>query len=161
MSNRFSRMVKKVSVLPPSFHPLLLTKLFCSQVKFAGTAGVKIHQVTSNKVFAKLANKKKVQNHIGGIHAVAAALLAESTTGIVFAMNVQDGCLPLLKSMKIDYQRRMKGDLTAIARLTDEQQKLITENDKGDIVVDVVISDESNEQPIHCQMEWAWVSKNK
>ena len=106
-------------------------------------------------------NRKKIQNHIGGIHAIAAAMLAESTTGIVFGMNVQDNCLPLLKSMKIEYQRRMQGNLYASSQLTDEQCQLIAQQEKGSIMIPVEITDESGEQPFVCQMEWAWVSKKR
>ena len=139
----------------------LLTKLFCSTVKYAGTSGVKLLSVTNSEVKLALANKKKIQNHIGGVHAVAAALLAESATGIVFGMNVPDTCLPLLKSMKINYQRRMQGDLHAVAKLTAEQIKAVNESEKGDLIVAVEITDESGEQPVECLMEWAWVSKKR
>ena len=81
----------------------LLTTLFTSKVKFAGTTGVKIEKVSHQQTILSLKNKKTVQNHIGGIHAIAAVVLAESATGIVFGMNVPDSRLPLLKSMKVNY----------------------------------------------------------
>ena len=130
-------------------------------VKYANTSNVKLLEVSKNKVKLTVANKKKVQNHIGGIHAVCAALLAESATGIVFGMSVPDSHLPLLKSMTIDYQRRMQGALTAVAQLTDEQIAMITSEDKGDIEVAVSITDESGQQPIECTMNWAWVAKKR
>ncbi len=139
----------------------LLTTLFTSKVKFAGTTGVKIKKITHQETILFLKNKKSVQNHIGGIHAVAAAVLAESTTGIVFGMNVPDSRLPLLKSMKINYIRRMQGNLKAVANLTSAQIKVIEQQDKGDVIVPVIITDESGQQPIECEMEWAWVSKKR
>ncbi len=161
MSNRFSRLIAKVNYAPKSWRPFLLTKLFCSQVKFAGTAGIEIRDISHQRVEIKLANRKKVQNHIGGVHAIAAALIAESATGIVFGMNLPDEKLPLLKSMTIDYQRRMQGGLTAIATLTDQQMHRLNHDEKGDMEVSVAISDESNEQPVVCQMTWAWVNKKR
>ena len=161
MANRFSRMVAKIYALPTFLHSFLLTKLFCSQVKYANTTGVKIMSVTHNNVELVLHNKKKVQNHIGGIHATAAATLAESTSGIVFGMNVPDDKLPLLKSMKISYVRRMQGDLKAVATLDNNQIEMIQSEEKGDYMVNVIITDESGEQPIECQMEWAWITKRK
>ena len=161
MANRFNRIVSKINKSPDFMRSFLLTRLFCSTVKYAGTSGVKLLSVSNTQVKLALANKKKVQNHIGGVHAVAAALLAESATGIVFGMNVPDTCVPLLKSMKINYQRRMQGDLQAVARLTNEQVQAITASDKGDLTVAVEITDESGQQPIECIMEWAWVSKKR
>lgn len=139
----------------------LLTTFFNSKVRFAGTTGIKIEKVTHQQTVLSLKNKKSVQNHIGGIHAIAAAVLAESATGIVFGMNVSDDRVPLLKSMTVEYQRRMQGSLRAVANLTSEQISVIEQKHKGDITVSVTITDDSNQEPIVCQMEWAWVSKRR
>ena len=161
MANLFSSFVNKINKSPEFMRSFLLTKLFCTKVKYAGTSGVKLVKVSENEVILKLANKKRVQNHIGGIHAIAAAVLAESATGIVFGMNVPDKCLPLLKSMTINYQRRMQGDLQAVAKLSAEQISAIKSEDKGDLTIAVTITDESGQTPIECIMEWAWVSKKR
>jgi len=161
MSNTFSRVVNKAYQAPKFLQSFLLTLIFCTKVKYAKTTGIKINKISGKEVEITLANKKKVQNHIGGIHAVAAALLAESTSGIVFGMNVPDTCIPLLKSMTLRYQRRMQGALKAKATLTDEQISLIASEEKGDMLINVVITDESGQSPIECDMEWAWVSKKR
>ncbi|WP_245942613.1 DUF4442 domain-containing protein [Candidatus Colwellia aromaticivorans] len=139
----------------------LLTTFFTSQVKFAGTTGVKIEKVTHQQTILSLKNKKSVQNHIGGIHAIAAAVLAESATGIVFGMNVPDDRVPLLKSMTVEYERRMQGSLKAEANLTADQISMIEQQEKGDITVPVIITDDSGKMPILCEMQWAWVSKKR
>jgi acyl-coenzyme A thioesterase PaaI-like protein len=58
------------------------------QVKMAGAAGILIDKLAIDEAILRLRNRRRVQNHIGGIHAAATALLAESATGAVFAMNV-------------------------------------------------------------------------
>lgn len=161
MTNTFSRLVSKIYQAPTFMQPFLLTLLFCTKVKYANTTGIKIQKVSQKEVVITLANKKKVQNHIGGVHAVAAALLAESTSGIVFGMNVPDTCVPVIKSLTLKYQRRMQGALTAKAVLTDEQIHQIHSQEKGDMLVNVVITDESGESPIECIMDWAWISKKR
>jgi hypothetical protein len=60
--------------------------------------------------------------------------------------------------MKINYQRRMQGDLTAIATISNQQIALLTQ-EKGNMDIAVTITDESGEQPIECIMTWAWISK--
>ncbi|MDX2367247.1 MAG: DUF4442 domain-containing protein [Colwellia sp.] len=161
MENRFSSYVNKVHKAPKFMQSFLLTTFFNSKVKFAGTTGVKIEKVTHQQTILSLKNKKSVQNHIGGIHAIAAAVLAESATGIVFGMNVPDDRVPLLKSMTMEYQRRMQGNLKAVANLTSDQILLIEQQEKGDTTVPVTITDDSGQMPIVCQMEWAWVSKKR
>jgi uncharacterized protein (TIGR00369 family) len=159
--NKLSRYIAKISQAPKFAQSFLLTKLFCSQVKFANTTGIKIVKVTDNQVEIHLANKRKVQNHIGGVHAVAAAVLAESTTGLLLGLHVTDQCLPLLKSMNVNYQRRMQGDLKAVASLSEQQIEFIETQVKGDLIVPVTITDESGEQPIICEMHWAWIEKKR
>lgn len=161
MPNRLSKMVKKINRAPHSIRPWLLTKLFCWQVNYANTTGIRIKAIESKRVEIDLANKKKVQNHIGGVHAVAAALLVESATGIVFGINLQSSKLPLLKSMKVDFNRRIQGALKAVATISDEQITQLQSTDKGDMIINVMVTDESNESPIECFMHWAWVSKKR
>jgi len=161
MENRLSNYVNKINAMPKFMRSYLLTKLFCTKVKYAGTSGIELVAINKRCVELRLKNKKKVQNHIGGIHAVAAAILAESTTGIVLGLNVPDSKLPLIKSMKISYQRRMQGDLKAIAKLTDQQIQEVEQLEKGTLCIPVEITDDSGEQPIVCEMEWAWVNKKK
>lgn len=139
----------------------LLTKLFSTHVKFAGTTGVKLESVNNNHAKLVLKNRKKIQNHIGGIHAIAAGVLAESATGIAFGMNVPDTKVPLLKSLTIHFKRRMQGDLSAYATMSEAQIDLVKSEDKGDMLIPVTITDESGEEPIECVMEWAWVTKRK
>jgi len=161
MTNKFQKIINKVNKMPRVTRSFLLTKIFCSQVKFAGTSSIKLISVSPNQTVLLLKNKKKVQNHIGGIHAIAAALLAESATGIVFGMNVPDSCVPLLKSMTVHYQRRMQGNLTATAKLSAEDIHSIENSGKGSLMINVEITDESEQQPIVCEMEWAWVTKRR
>lgn len=159
MANKLSKAVKAIYKLPEFCHSYLLTKLFCTQVKYAGTSRIKLHKVTHTEVELSIANIKRVQNHIGGVHAIAASLLAESATGIVFGINVPDTHLPLLKSMTVNFNRRMQGSLKAKATLTPEQVAAITEADKGNFLVPVTITDESGQEPIEVIMDWAWAPK--
>ncbi|TWX52456.1 DUF4442 domain-containing protein [Colwellia hornerae] len=161
MANKFGKIISKVNRMPRFTRSFLLTKIFCSTVKYAGTSSIKLVSVSHTKAVLSLANKKKVQNHIGGIHAIAAALLAESATGIVFGMNVPDTCVPLLKSMTFHFQRRMQGNLSAVAVLSAADIEQIENTDKGSLMVSVDISDETDQQPIVCEMEWAWVTKRR
>ena len=161
MANKFGKIISKVNRMPRFMRSFLLTKIFCSTVKYAGTSSIKLISVSHTKAVLSLENKKKVQNHIGGVHAIAAALLAESATGIVFGMNVPDTCVPLLKSMTFHFQRRMQGNLSAVAVLSLADIEQIENSDKGSLMVNVEITDESDQQPIVCEMEWAWVTKRR
>jgi hypothetical protein len=69
--------------------------------------------------------------------------------------------LPLIKSFKVDFKRRTQGDLRAVARLSSEQVRQIQAEPKGELLVPVVVTDQSGESPIDCAMLWAWVPKKR
>jgi acyl-coenzyme A thioesterase PaaI-like protein len=159
--NRLARAVSLFTPLPTALRGPLTSLLFNSQVRFAGTGGLRFEQLTADCAVVVVRNRRKVQNHIGGVHAAAMALLAETASGAVFGMNVGDDCLPLLKSMEITYLKRAQGDLRAVATLNDDARARIATEPNGNLVVPVTVTDESGEQPIQCRMTWAWVPKKR
>ncbi|MCO8068465.1 DUF4442 domain-containing protein [Acinetobacter schindleri] len=160
-SNRLSKLVKASSRLPQGIRTALLSKTFGRVVPMVGSARIRYEQVSHDQVMVSMANHKAMQNHIGQVHACAMALLAETATGFVTAMNVPDSAVVLIKSIKIDYKRPTQGAMRAIATLTNEQQQLMQSTDKGETLVQVVITDESGEAPIQCEMLWAWIAKSQ
>ena len=85
----------------------------------------------------------------------------ETATGMVVGMDVRDDCLPLAKTMRIDFKRRAQGAMRAVATLSDAQRQLMQQSDKGEVSVPVLVSDESGEQPIQCEFIWAWIPTPK
>jgi acyl-coenzyme A thioesterase PaaI-like protein len=159
--NKMSRIAAKTANLPQGLRSFILTKLFGRIVPFLSTASVQFEEVSAARLVVSIKNRRKVQNHIKGVHAAAMALLAETSTGFVMGMNVPDDKLLLLKSMHVDYQKRSQGDMRAVATLSDDQIELLHSTEKGTLLVNVAISDESGEAPIQCEMVWAWLPKKR
>ena len=160
-TNRLSKLVKATSKLPKGIRSTLWSKAFGRVVPMVGSANIRYLEVSHAKVVVKIENHRAMQNHIGQVHACAMALIAETATGFVTGMNVPDSCIVLIKSFKIDFKRPSKGAMIATATLTDEQQKLMQGTEKGETLVSVRVTDESGEEPIQCEMLWAWVSKSQ
>lgn len=156
-----SRTVASLDRFPPWLRSRLITFGFTRRVRFAGTARITFETLAEGRAVLHLKNRRKVQNHIGGIHAAAMALLAETATGAVLGMTLPDTHLPLLKSMHVDYVRRAQGDLRAEATLTPEMLARVVTEPKGDFAVPVRVTDSAGEEPIKCQMVWAWVPRKK
>lgn len=159
-TNRLSKIVKATSKFPKGIQSTLLSKAFGRVVPMVGTAKLRYIEVTHSRVEVKLENNKNMQNHIGQAHACAMALVAETATGFVTGMNIPDSCIVLIKNMNIQFKRPSKGGLTAVATLTDEQRKMMQETEKGETLVAVIVTDESGQEPIQCEMLWAWISKS-
>ncbi|WP_312586239.1 DUF4442 domain-containing protein [Acinetobacter sp.] len=159
--NRLTKLVNATSKLPQGIRSTLLSKTFGRVVPMVGSAKLRYVELSPAKVVVRIANHKAMQNHIGQVHACAMALLAETATGFVTAMNVPDTAVVLIKSLKVDFKRPTRGAITAVATLTPEQQALMQSSDKGDTLVQVTVTDESGEAPIQCEMLWAWIAKSQ
>lgn len=160
-TNSLSRTVLKASRLPQGVRNYVLSRLFGRVVPFLGTAGLRFDEVGRERLAVSIRNRRKVQNHIRGVHAAAMALLAETASGFVMGMNVPDDKLILLKSMKVDYLQRSQGDMRAVATLRPEQVAALQAEEKGNTVVAVAVTDQSGAEPIVCEMVWAWLPKKR
>jgi acyl-coenzyme A thioesterase PaaI-like protein len=159
--NQLSRNVARFQSLPAALRPWLTSLLLGKVVPLVGTAGLRFEEIRPDRVVVSIRNQRKVQNHIKGVHAAAMALLAETATGFCVGMNVPDDKLPLIKTLKVDYLKRSVGDMRAVAQLRPEQIQQILTQDKGEVTVPVTITDQSGQEPIQCEMVWAWVPKKR
>jgi acyl-coenzyme A thioesterase PaaI-like protein len=160
-SNKLSTIVSRINKMSPFWRVKLLSFVFGRIIKFAGTAKVRIDQLEFTTAQLTLKNRRKVQNHIGSVHAAATGLLGESATGFLIGMHIPDDKIPLLKSMHVDYVKRSQGDLVAVSTVTPEQIEAMRNTEKGELTVNVTITDEKGNQPVNCEFVWAWIPKKK
>ena len=159
MSNQLKRVVESSKWLPANVRATVVSKILGKVVPYVGTSGLLYEEITSERVIVSIRNQHKVQNHIKNVHAAAMALLAETATGFIVGMNLPDDKLPLIKTLKVSYYKRTQGDMRAVATLTPEDIARIEREPKGEVLVPVIVTDESGGEPIKCEMLWAWVSK--
>jgi acyl-coenzyme A thioesterase PaaI-like protein len=155
--NRLERQLERLSEVPAFARPWFRSVVLRRAVPFTGTAGLDFLQMGRERVEIGIRNEKKVQNHIGGIHASAMNLLAETATGMVVGMNVRDDCIPLAKELKMAFKKRATGSLRAVATLSAEQRALMQASDKGEVNVPVIVTDEAGVNPVECEFVWAWI----
>ncbi|WP_038344637.1 DUF4442 domain-containing protein [Acinetobacter sp. A47] len=159
--NRLYKLVKTTSKFPKGIRSTLWSKAFGRVVPMVGTANIRYLEVDKDHVTVRIENQRNMQNHIKGVHAAAMALLAETATGFLTGLHVPDDRILLIKSLHVDYLKVAQGGLTATASLSADQQKLIAENEKGELLIPVTVIDDSGNEPIQCQMLWAWLPKRK
>ena len=158
-ANPLRRFAEKANQYPGWLSRRLLTWMFRYKVKLTRTVGLEILHTDLKSVTFRQKNYKKVQNHIGSVHAAGMALLAESATGFVVGVNLPGDKLPLIKSMKLSYVKRASGDMQAVATLTDDQIAQMQTQEKGEALVKVVVTDAQSLEPVICEMLWAWITK--
>jgi len=159
--NQLARTVARFDRLPAALRPAALSLVLGQVVPFTGTARLGFELLTPELVVVSIKNRRRVRNHIGGLHAAAMALLAETATGFCVGLNLPDDRLPLIKTLKVEYLRRAQGDLRAVATLGPEQVEAIRTLEKGEVTVPVTITDSSGAEPIRAEMVWAWVPRQR
>lgn len=159
--NRLAGIVHRIGRLPAALRPHALTFLFRRAIRFTGTAGCEIRALDERRCVVVLRNRRRVQNHIGSVHAVATILIAESATGYLVGMNVPDSSVPVIKSIRVDYVKRAAGDMRAEAALSEEQIRAMRTEEKGETVVPVTITDAAGNEPVVAEMTWAWTPKRR
>ncbi|MGY5394579.1 DUF4442 domain-containing protein [Acinetobacter sp. NigerLNRRAM0016] len=159
--NRLSKLVKATSKFPQGIRSTLWSKAFGRIVPMVGTANIRYLAVDQHHVVVRIENQRNMQNHIKGVHAAAMALLAETATGFLTGLHVPDHRILLIKTLHVDYLKVAQGGLTATASLSPKQQKLIAEQEKGELLIPVTVIDDAGNEPIQCQMLWAWLPKRK
>lgn len=158
--NRLQRHLSQLERLGP-LAGFMRQRILRRAIPFTGTAGLEFLELSSDRVVLALPNRRRVQNHIRGVHAAATALLAETASGLALGMHLPDDRLPLLKSMEIRYVRRANGGLIATAELPSAAIERICREEKGDVEIPVDVRDADNEQPVECVMTWAWVPRKR
>ena len=159
MANKLRKFVESANRLPMWLSRRLITWMFRFKVKLAGTANIEILSTNYTSASLRLQNKRSVQNHIGSVHAAGMALLAESASGFLVGINLPENKLPLLKSMHLQYVKRATGDLLAVSKLSAEQITLMQSEPKGEVNVNVQVTDVNGTEPVICEMVWAWISR--
>src|SRR3990167_1316126 len=159
--NKLQRSLMRLDEAPAFLRGFVQNLILRRAVPFTGTAGAPDVEMTAPRVEVAVANQRRVQNHIHGVHAAAMTLLAETATGMVVGMNVRDDCLPLAKELKVAFKKRAQGALRAVATLTDDQRALMQQSDKGEVQVQVTVTDETGAEPVQCEFTWAWIPSSR
>jgi acyl-coenzyme A thioesterase PaaI-like protein len=159
--NQMAKTLKPLEKVPAVLRTRLRSTIMGRIVPFVGTASLSNEELSQSRAVVTIKNRKKIRNHIGGVHAAAMALVAETATGFVVGMNVPDDRVPVIKSLHVDFRKRTKGGLRALATLTPEQLEQIRTTEKGEVDVAVTITDDEGKQPIECKMVWAWTPKRR
>ena len=155
--NRLESQLERLNEVPAFARPWFRSVVLGRAVPFTGTAKLRYEEMSTSSVQILVSDRHHVRNHIGGVHAMASTLAAETATGMVMGMNVQDDCIPVVKDMRVQFKKRGQGAMRAVATLTDAQRELIRSTTKGEVTVPVTVTDETGNQPIECEFIWAWI----
>lgn len=113
--NKSLQILEKFKKLPCGLW--LFTRLLCFKAPYFSSIRPTFTALGSGYGEAKLPKRRAVQNHIGTVHAIAAANLCELVAGTTLEVTVPTTHRWIPKSMKINYIAKATSDLIAKTKI--------------------------------------------
>lgn len=94
----------------------LFSRIVCLRAPYFGSIAPRVLRLEPGLCEAELRQRRKVQNHIGTVHAIALCNLAELCAGLVTDVTVPEDMRWIPKEMTVRYLKKAAGHIVASAR---------------------------------------------
>jgi acyl-coenzyme A thioesterase PaaI-like protein len=133
------------------------------QIPFNAMIGVKAKVAEPGHFEVLLPERPDLLNHMGAIHAVPIVAPAEYASGAAVSTAIGDlveqGLVPIAKSLRVRYRKPAMGDLLAVARVDDEQMAQVRADalatGRVDFEVPVAVQNAAGDTVAEVVVEWA------
>ena len=98
----------------------LFTRIVCFKAPYFASISPRVLRLEPGLCQARLRQRRRVQNHIGTVHAIALCNLAELCAGLVTDVSIPRDMRWIPQDMTVRYLKKASGTITAAARPTTE-----------------------------------------
>ncbi len=137
----YQRMIK----LP--FGHRLFSKAICFNAPYFSSIKPQIQQLKPSFCQVHMKKRRKVQNHLKTVHAIAMCNMAELSAGLMTEVSVPKGARWIPASMDVQYLKKAKTHLTAVA-----DGRNIDWSQPGEVIVPVAVTDTQNQLVFSAQV---------
>ena len=135
----------------------LFSRAICFKAPYFATIAPRITRLEPGRCEVRIADRRRVHNHIGTVHAIALCNLAELAGGVMVDASLPPSMRWIPKGMTVQYLRKAKGTMHAVAT----PATALREAAEGyDLPVDVDVHDDAGEKVFHACIDM-WVSPRK
>lgn len=114
----------------------IFTKALCFVAPYFGSIKPNFDELRQNFCQISIKKRRRVQNHIGTVHAIAMCNMAELAGGTMTDVSVPKGARWIPAGMTVQYVKKAKTDLIAVADGSGLDWSV-----NGDVIVPVVVKD--------------------
>jgi acyl-coenzyme A thioesterase PaaI-like protein len=132
----------------------LFSRAVCFKAPYFASIAPRITVLEPGRCEARIADRRRVHNHIGTVHAIALCNLAELTAGLMTDASLPVSMRWIPKGMSVQYLKKAVGTLHAIATLAAPLREAI---EGYALQVDVAVRNAGGDTVFTAQVEM-WVS---
>ena len=93
----------------------LFARAVCFRVPYFGTISPRFIALEPGRCEAQLADRRRVHNHLGTVHAIALCNLAELCAGMMSEASLPPSMRWIPKGMTVEYLKKARGTMRAVA----------------------------------------------
>lgn len=90
----------------------LFSKVLGVAVPYTGTIAAEVEELGAGRAVTRLRDRRAVRNHLGSIHAIALANLAELTGNLAVAYTMPDDARFIVAGMSLEYPKKARGTVS-------------------------------------------------
>ncbi|MBX3696261.1 MAG: DUF4442 domain-containing protein [Dokdonella sp.] len=95
----------------------LFSRIICFRAPYFGSISPRIEALEPGRCVVRLRQRRRIQNHIGTVHAIAMCNAAELAGGMATEVTIPASMRWIPKGMSVRYRKKALGVLTATARI--------------------------------------------
>ncbi|TDR48605.1 acyl-coenzyme A thioesterase PaaI-like protein [Tahibacter aquaticus] len=124
------------------------SRLICWRAPYFGSIGPTVELLETGRCIVRIRQRRRVQNHIGTVHAIALCNMAEMAGGLATDATIPASTRWIPKGMSVRYLKKASGRMTATAlvpliadpgQAQDLHARVEVRDDAGDVVFDADI----------------------
>lgn len=132
----------------------LFSRAICFKAPYFGTIAPLVTRLEPGRCEARIADRRRVRNHIGTVHAIALCNLAELAGGVMVDASLPPSMRWIPKGMGVQYLRKARGTMHAVA---SPAEPLREATEGYALPVDVAVHDGAGEKVFQARIDM-WVS---
>jgi len=155
MSTSLLSLYRKVTRWPAGHW--LFSRAVCFKAPYFGTIAPRIVALQPNRCEVRIADRRRVHNHLGTVHAIALCNLAELAAGVMTDATLPPSMRWIPKGMTVEYLKKATGTMHGVAT---PDVPLVESASGYELPVTVVVKNDAGEAVFRASIGM-WVSPRK